>query len=52
MHEYHSHDFSYLRVSSVHIQQSDNDFLDQKAFCIMRGHMMIRRTDYCMVVFN
>ena len=55
MHEYHSHDFSYLRVSSVHIQQSDDDFLDHKwrrAFFIMRCHMMIRRTDYCIVVLN
>ena len=25
--EYHSHNFSYLCTSSVHIQQSDDDFL-------------------------
>ena len=54
MHEYHSHDFSYLRVSSVHIQQSD-DFLHHKwrrAFFFMRGHMMIRRTDYLYCSFK
>ena len=44
--------FSYLCVSSVHIQQSDYDFLDhkwRKTFFIVRDHMM---TDYCNVVLN
>ena len=43
IHEYHSHNFSYLCVSSVHIQQSDYDFLDhkwRKTFFIVRDHMM------------
>ena len=44
--------FSYLCTSSVHIQQSDDDFKWRKTFFIVRGHMMIRRTDYCMVVLN
>ena len=56
MHEYHLHNFSYLCTSSVHIQQSDDDFFFdhkwRKTIFIVRGHMMIRRTDYCMVVVN
>ena len=40
IHEYHSHNFSYLCATSEHIQQSD-DFLDYKKFFIVRGHMMI-----------
>ena len=42
MHEYHSHNFSYLCASSVCIQHSD-DFLDRKwrkTFFIVRGHMI------------
>ena len=41
IHEYHSHN---LCVSNVHIQQSDDCFLDhkcRKTFFILRGHMMI-----------
>ena len=41
IHEYHSHNFSYLCSSSVHIQQSYDNFLCRKTFFIMRGHMII-----------
>ena len=48
----HTNSVICMCVSSVHIQQSDDDFLDHKWRKIVQDHMMIRRTDYCMVVLN
>ena len=52
-----SHNFSYLCTSSVRTHSTIRlcDFLNRKktkTFFIVRGHMMIRKTDYCIVVLN
>ena len=38
VHEYHSHYFSYLCASSEHIQQSDDDFVEEDIFHCEGSH--------------